>query len=313
MLNEKTEYQALLTNGYEKLLRTDLLCDHLSGIRHALVVLARGFIEKTQECGILSEEWYIFTNEFLKTWFAGNFGKNKYQKNISKYPILFADFEKADANNLKDYINGFDENNKKKFIKNNLKEKHHNNEDPIGTFFEDKMGFFENSIFSKGETNNSNQIFFKDVIAEAIYRGPLKNEVMIIKKQHLLLENNTFDVLRESKPNLFKDIIKAQQKKVLAITAFYLKNRNVGQQLALVCKADIANYLGMSSEEVAKYINRSTIIYKKNERPLFCKVGNTGKFFVDSQWLADFGIGIVDAQTPISEEFAKITDSYLRK
>ena len=52
MLNEQREYQLLFTENFDCVLRKENIRRDLSGIRHALTTLARGFLELATNEGI---------------------------------------------------------------------------------------------------------------------------------------------------------------------------------------------------------------------------------------------------------------------
>ncbi|MBO7218000.1 MAG: hypothetical protein J6V50_04790, partial [Clostridia bacterium] len=184
MLNEIKEYEFYLTRGYGDIIRSKNLKDSLSGIRAILVALARGFIGDCKNEGIFdTEKLHFYTIAFLKVWLVGieaaieNAANKNDQmlgntlKEIESYKILSERLKKADAENLLGYMNR---------EKININGKNNTDQTRRGFLFF-KLNDWSNPLFPEAD-NSLNAIRFEAIVADAIFKGELKNSLLRIRE-----------------------------------------------------------------------------------------------------------------------------------
>ena len=320
MLNEKEEYNLYLSSpDYGGLIRADNLLENLSGMKHVLEILARGFLGKCKEAKVTEDnEKYQYCTEFLKIWLAGGLNALPCYQGISNYPLLQKEFLKADKNNLKRYLIslGFDNKGQYKFCKlfsaANKKActDNHTALEKLDEYWKNKISALDKSMFFSTTENSQNQIYFKTVIADAIHKGPLTEKIMVLKKG-----KDNFGLKGDFKQQKRMSIL-------LAIVGVYLQNKYHNQESVPVNFAQISNMVGLASSSrgkgkelysVSGLTGEAAFAYKG--KPLFVKSKITdagNKLRVNPEWLKDFDVHLIYAEERFDRrEYTSFSDDFI--
>ena len=305
MLNEKKEYELYLTEGYDGLIRRANLADSLNGIRSVLTLLSRGFIDCLRDAEISDMEIIgRYTTAFLKVWLVGKVAANEQETlvEMEKIPLLCKQVEKADTANLHKYMNKENITIKKKGSKQK------DTDSDRLYYLLGKIKGWSLSMFYE-DKNSLNAMRFKSIIADALYMGSLKNEVLLVKrgaKNHGLLGNFEYDRMWS----------------VMGIVAAWLQQKPVENKSGVVVTAQLSNYLGKraySKDKTEKYDSINALIeragYTYNGNPLFILEEVTrscNKLWVDEGWLYDYRVHLAPADTPDEIGYARYDDDSLR-
>ena len=309
MLNEQLEYENYLKIGYDGLLKERNLKDGLSGFSLPLTVLARGINEKLFNAKLPLDTVYLYCTEFLTVWLKGDFESSEHYAEIEKMPEIFEDFKKADACNFKNHLKSLDP----KIANALLTAEDKKAVDPIASFIKTKIDLFSKSMFSHGNQDNKNQIFFQDIFADALLRGNLKDQALVVKKNFAIFKNNDFGILNYNRPTQPRSPTEAQLLKIFSIAFFYLKALKEGQTFAPICKSEIANYLDVRTDAISAFTNDGIYLYKENNQSIFQYDYKSGKLTVNKQWLEMFDVRLVSRGEEYPDGYILLTDKILRK
>lgn len=315
MLNEIWEYALYLSDGYGGLLRKDNLSSGLSGVRDAMTVLARGFLDRCAQCGINDiERRHRYTRVFLKAWTAGAdiiAADEDTMREIEDFPALYHDVAQALRHNLTDHLiqsditleffgkeQGPQSGSKKKKVK--IK-----GPDAIKKTMENKAAVWDHSMFSNGQKDSQNQMYYKALIADALNKGPLTNRVLVLRKL-------------DRRFGLGGKFAEANSAYMLGVVSTYLQTRPDGQTSAPVVMTRLSNYTGLlASSKGAGRICLPQVLdasaYTYNGQPLFTKIDITGgnrKLVVNSEWLQDMEVHLEDAdEMSSSYAYVRLSDT----
>lgn len=303
MLNEKAEYEFYLENGYNDLLRRENLRSELSGVRSAMTVLARGFLERCAQCGVRNiEDKHRYTLVFLKAWTAGRdvvTTDEIIMQEISLFPALAHDLERALLYNLTDHII-------KQGIALKLAGTVYDSPAAIKSAMAQKVRAWENSMFSSGGKDSQNQMFFKTIIADALHKGALTNRVIALRG----------DTKRFGLNGKLSD---SETAYMLGIVGNYLQAQLRGQVSAPVIMTQISNYIGVFASSKGKKrlcLPRllETDSFSYHGQPLFIKTEVTGgnrKLIVNPEWIDEMDVHLEDADELTSSAYVRYSDADL--
>lgn len=297
MLNEKKEYELLLTDAYGGLLRRDNLKNDLAGIRPALTVLARGFLDVCDKEGVNSiRDKNTLCCEFLKCWIIGSYNIN------NAYPEKIVDeFKKAKDCSLYKYIS----NNKMKIrsLKNSDCETVYN-------YLSQKIASWDKSMFYSFKENSVNEIYFKAIIADALHKGPLTDKLLVLKNDKA---NYGIECSEASLRHL---------NSLLALVGACLQHLPKGQRCSNVKSVQLSNYINKPTFQKNKrgsvfsgvdgFFDEGHFTYKGT--PIITKKELTGgvvKFALDTQWLNDAEVKLVNRGEKIGGQYTAFTDNDL--
>lgn len=288
MLNEKQEWNLYLTQGYGNLLRDDNLKEALSGIRRPMTVLARGFLTACHNLGITNiAQAERYTIDFLISWLLGT------PPCDDTYPEPLRTLcDRAAAASLSKHL-----------LRNNIQ--------PDTSYITGRVEDWKKSLFETDhshQSNTLNQINFKCIVADALLQGPLKNEILLLrKKQHNFgLDGNFNEHHREF---------------LLSIVACFLQYCPADCNSVVLPLAELSNYMNKprnkgtckTYKSVSPFIDRGGYTYK--DRLLLIKdllAQNCTKLTVNSQWLTDMDVHLAPADTPVPKGYIAYNDDTLR-
>lgn len=294
MLNEYKEYQLLLTEGYGELLRRDNLKNKLSGLRPVLTIIARGFLELCAKEGITDiAEKSSACDNFLKCWLMGEYKKQPFYSEK-----VCAEFEKAKKASLIKYII------KEKMNIRGLK---CCDKDTVTKYLNDKIDLWENSMFYSLNENSVNEIYFKVIIADALNKGKLTNQKLVIKNNLPLY--GVFCSLQATE----------QINTLLAAVAVCLQYLPKGQYCSIAKLVQISNYINKPTAQknkrasalssVAGFVEEELFNY--NGSPVIRKTTLTSgvvKFVLNRSWLEDFDVKLIDNNQQTEEGYIAFSD-----
>ncbi|MBQ5816408.1 MAG: hypothetical protein IIW33_02985 [Oscillospiraceae bacterium] len=291
MLNEKKEYSLYLKKGYGSLLRRDNLKNDLAGIRQALTILARGFLElcESEGCTSISEKTAL-CKDFLYCFMTGDC-------NLSKdLPIAINhEFKKAKNSSILKHI--VDNEIKIRSVKDCGKS-------AVCEYLHKKMASWENSMFFSLQKNSVNEIYFKSIIADALHKGALTNKRLVLKTTHGI------ECDGEACENIGA---------LFCIVAACLQNIAEGQCSVAVRLAQISNLLNKPTCKKKKrdsdfaclqgFVEGEHFTYKGS--PIITKLSLAGgvvKLCLNEQWLRDADVHLVSADEKIGDGYAAFSD-----
>lgn len=279
MLDERKEYRLYLAKGYGGLFKRDNIKNGLAGLRPILICIARGFLELLEETGVESlAKKDLLTQEFLSCWLTGEY-------NISSdthYEIV-NEFKKAQKACLLDEI---------VFGQMRIRGLKDAERKTVKKFLTDKVIAFKKSMFYSSKKNSVNEIYFKAIIADALYKGKLKNQLLAIKNHK---ENFGIETSAEGLENLSN---------LLAIVATCLQNSQEGQLGCNVKTAQLSNVLNRPTLRKKKRDSAFSAVegyidggYTYNGRPIILKqqlVGGVVKLVLNEEWVNEFNPHLLD-------------------
>ena len=294
MLNEKKEYELYLTGGYGKLLTKDNIENGLSGLRHILTVLARGFLELLDaEGGYSLAEKDALCQEFLFCWI-----NEKYTLPEKVSDKVAAEFKKAKSCSLLKHI-----------VKNEIKVKGFGGceQTAVEKALEGKISAWKKSMFFSLSENSVNEIKVRAIIADALLAGPLTNKKLVIKSDRLF-----YGIDCNEKHVEYIDSL-------LAIVGACLKRLKDGQNGAVVKMCELSNYLAKPTNNKNK---RSSPLYSVDGyfstpyltyggAPILRKEAVTGgvvKVFLNENWVNDLGVRLADQNEKVPVPFIALDD-----
>ena len=292
MLNERKEYAYYLNTGKTaRLLRCDNLTDGLSGLRRPLTILARGFLSLCEKKELTMTDTLFCTRTFLNAWLGGDVSGIREDLPSS----IREEIQKASDNSLPKCVETFRTTTRLQPEKiQQLLERIESKRLDLGrTMF---------SSYAISRNNDKNRIFGDQVIADALLSGPLKQLYFAV-----------FD------PNqtAFAMFPNATDSRIgRAIICWYLQERDVRQQYAIITFSEISNWIDTSANSkgynadgipkpcISRVRNNPSLRYR--DQPLFRShtlMNNTAKLMVEPQWLADYKACLLHA-----DEISKYQD-----
>lgn len=297
MLNEQREYQLLFTENFDCVLRKENIRRDLSGIRQVLTTLARGFLELAKNEGIedIADKTSLCC-DFLKCWIIGEYSLDKpYPKKIVE------EFKRAQKYSLYNNI---------VINQITIKKIKSSEETEVYKYLKSKVKDWSNELFSSSQKSSVNSIYFKGIIADALFMGPLKNMVLTLKNTS---QNFGITCNNEAKEYL---------KELLAVVAICLKSVPKGQENSIAKLAVISNYLNKPTTPK----NSRSKIYKSlvcffdenefsyNKEPIIVKKELTSgviKFAFNKAWLKDYDVKLINANEKPKTGYISFTDDDL--
>lgn len=299
MLNEKKEYEFYLTRGYGNLLTKDNMENGLSGLRQALTVLARGFLELLESEGISAiSDQDTLCSEFLFCWL-----NERYTLPKIATPRIRREFQKAEQCSLLRHI-----------VDNKVKVKDFGgcDRDTVENAMENKISNWKKSLFFSMSENSVNEIKVKAIIADALFLGPLTNKKL---------------VLRSDKPYYgieCSDDHVSYIDRLLAIVGACLQRRTEKNKGAVVKMCELSNYLDKPANNKNKrssplysidgYFSTPYLTYGGN--PILTKAPVTAgvlKVFFNEAWLKDHEVRLADAEETVEWPYLALSDFDLLK
>lgn len=296
MLDERREYELYLTKDFGGLYKRENIKNGLSGIRHILTILARGFLELCDEEGIFDyKKKDSLTQAFLICWLKGEYPSCELSFGLEE------EFFKAKKCCLLDHI-------VEGAIK--IRKAEGTARAQVLKYIEDKITAWEKSMFFSVYENSVNEIYFKAIIADAIHKGPLTRKVLVIKK-----EQTGFGISAD--PDALRNI-----HTLFAVVAVCLQNLPRGQKSATIKMSQLSNQLGRPAyrkkqrdsylSAVEGYVDHIFFTYK-NE-PIVYKneiAGGVVKFILNEKWLNDFDVKLVDCDKKLEANYEVLTSEEL--
>lgn len=302
MLNEIKEYSIYLSEGYCGLIRRDNINDGFKGLRYVLTLLARGFLDDCYKEGIVGiNEQHRYTESFLKVWLVGELvselkdGESVISnvQELSKYPVLKNRLQRAKKANLLSYMDSLNNNSRSNKAK----------------LFA-RIREWSKPIFECDDKQSLNAIYFRNMIADALDQGSLTHNVLVF---HSRLKNDYVSGKRSSEDHF--NIL-------LGIVSVYLQSRTENVESVPIVIAQLSNYLGKRCNKdsndvygsISPFIAKSGYSYEG--KPILVKrmVGSSiTKLTVNSDWLREYDIHLVPANTPLLLGYAKYADAPVLK
>ena len=310
MLNEKQEYRLYLTADYGDLLRRDNLTDCLSGLRPVLTVLARGFLENCRESGVRDPaDLHRYTIAFLKVWLLGEAvsqledGTDEALREAATRPLLAEKLQAAADACLLRHLDEQEVRIKSgKFVANDHSLRLR--------FLLNKIHSWSDSLFYSYNEQSLNAIYFKAIVADALYQGPLTDLVL---------------QLREGDEPFFGlqgNFGYSRHLCLLGIVALYLQRKPSFCQSTPIVMAHFSNYLKKptrSKDKSERYKSVSALLqqadYRYDGRPLFSLHHLTPscvKLAVNADWLRHYDLRLVSPDEPLPSGYCRFDDRQLR-
>ena len=269
MLNEIKEYKqySIMPDtewdfGRVRLNYGDMIKNDLTGISRAMTIIARhyirienGDIKNPKEVKTKLEEWCGYGDESDNSWIYLYYKYNYFEGKKREFVDRMIKIDKLDeASKLEQLtfeqlLSGYEIDylgKSEKDILNNI----------VGSWVKlkkrrSKFGktIYENSTDMR--INNSNEVRFDKIIAEAFAAGPLKRYYLIADK-NIFIDGKVIVKTEKGIPKIIKK--DSDKDVILKTTAAYLLNRLlVHQRQVVVSKVDIANWCGKSKAEKLDY------------------------------------------------------------
>ena len=294
MLNEYKEYELLLTEGYGGLLRRDNVKNKLAGLRPVLTVLARGFLERLEQNGITDiAEKSAACDEFLKCWLKGEYTIKPYFNKA-----VCDEFERAKKACLLEFIVS---------EKMNIRGLGASDKVTVAEYIDSKISSYSKSMFYSYKENSVNEIYFKAIIADALYKGKLKNQKLVLKDEGPLY-------------GIFCSTLGAEQiKTLLAVVAICLQHLPRGQYSSNAKLAELSNYINKPTSQKNKRASALSSVagfveegmFSFNGAPIISKTELTGgvvKLKLNRSWLEAFDVRLMDKNEEINNGYIAFLD-----
>lgn len=299
MLNEITEYELYLTEGYGNLLTKGNVENGLSGLRQVLTVLTRGFLQLLESEGISSlKDQDALCVQFLLCWLH-----EKYTMPECATERIRKEFQKAKSCSLLRHI-----------VENGLKVKGFGGcerakvEAALGA----KAASWEKSMFFSLSDNSVNEIKFKAIIADALLAGPLTNKRLVIRGDKL-----NYGLACAADHTRYIE-------RLLAIVGACLQRRSGAGKGAVVKMCELSNYLDKPANNKNKRSSPlyaidgyfSTRCFTYGGMPILTKTAVSGgvlKVFFNEKWLSDLEVRLVDADRAVAAPYVAFGDADLLK
>ena len=306
MLNEFLEFKAYVTEPQSKTPRvqpnffTDFFCDqnNLIGIEEIMTVIARGFIYSKDkyvydEFDRVDEKTVDDAMELLHRWTGFSDYENRKRTDNSDLDKWMKKNSVVDGWLKIYWLFWFDA---KKGKDKKLSEEEKNKE-------WNKLEKKWNKRFNSPMDYYAGRITYKNVIANALEKGPLRNRYLVVKKS----TDQVGKKVKKSDDEKFKYLIDrfGQQittdMKIMKIICAYLIFREFhpkGQKEVWIKSSELSRWYALDDGKKgsAKWYPECAIW---NEKPIYVlnKVkGNHTKLIVDSEYLKTFDIRIVDSK-----------------